>query len=284
VSRKHSLIEIHLAVIFFGLAGLFGKWLNLSPFVIVWGRVFFASLALGLFILFMDKSKRPAFPGRHGLFLLLGLLLAVHWTCFFQSIRVSSVAVGLLSYSSFPLFTAFLEPLMSQGRLSVRKIFYALLCLAGVFLIIPRFQIHDSTLQGVLWGLAAGLTFAVLTIFNRRLSGQHSSLVIALYQDAWAALFLTPAVLLIRPDLNEKNLILLAVLGVFCTAAAHTLFIKGMRWISAHTAAVISSLEPVYGIVLAYAFLNESPSARTLAGGGIILCAVLALTVRDSSE
>jgi drug/metabolite transporter (DMT)-like permease len=281
VSRKHSLTEIHLAVVLFGLAGLFGKWIPLSPFVIVWGRVLFASLTLGLFLLSRERISRPVFPRNHGLFLFLGLLLAVHWSCFFQSIKVSSVAVGLLSYSSFPLFTAFLEPLISRGSLSLRRILYALLCLVGVFLIVPRFRFEDSTFQGVLWGLAAGLTFALLTIFNRRLSLRFSSLVIALYQDSWAALFLTPAVFVLRPNLDGRNIILLAVLGIFCTAVAHTLFIKGMRIISAHTAAVISSMEPVYGILLAYVFLNEIPSARTLIGGGIILWAVIALTVRD---
>ena len=69
-----------------------------------------------------------------------------------------------------------------------------------------------------------------------------------------------------------------AVLGVVFTAGAHTLFIEGLRSVRAQTAAVISSLEPVYGIVLAALFLGEVPAVRTLAGGLVILAAALAAT------
>lgn len=284
MEKKRSLLEIHSAVVLFGMAGLFGKWLSLPPFVIVWGRVLFASLALGALFLLMKKSKRTAVPKSHIRLAWLGLLLAVHWSCFFRSIQVSSVAVGLLSYSSFPLFTAFLEPRLSREKVKAEHVFYAFLCLCGVFLIIPRFELGNSTFQGVLWGLAAGLTFSVLAVFNRKLSKKYSSLAIAFYQDAWAAVFLTPVVFIVRPVLGAKDILLLLVLGVFCTAAAHSLFIKGMRWISAHTAAVISTLEPVYGIALALVFLDEVPSVRTLLGGCIILLAVLAMTIKGASS
>jgi drug/metabolite transporter (DMT)-like permease len=70
-------------------------------------------------------------------------------------------------------------------------------------------------------------------------------------------------------------------LGVFCTAVAHTLFIQGMRQIRAQTASIISSLEPVYGIVLALVLLGEVPTFRTLAGGAVILIAVLFVTLKE---
>ncbi|MFC2158171.1 EamA family transporter, partial [Acidobacteriota bacterium] len=108
MSRRNSLIELHVAVVLFGLAGLFGKWLALSPFIIVLGRVFFASLVLGLILAAKKQSFKITPRKNYWVFLSLGVLLAVHWVCFFQSIQVSTVAVGLLSYSSFPLFTAFI--------------------------------------------------------------------------------------------------------------------------------------------------------------------------------
>ena len=61
---------------------------------------------------------------------------------------------------------------------------------------------------------------------------------------------------------------------------AARLFIDGMKGVGARTASILSSLEPVYGIVLALAFLKESPSLRTVSGGAIVLAAALAATVR----
>jgi len=282
--RGRGLSEIHGAVLLFGLAGLFGKWLDLSPFVIVFGRVLFASLVLGLLLALRPRCAGA--PPRTGagreawLFLGLGLLLAAHWTLFFLSIQVSTVAVGLLSYSSFPVFTAFLEPALTRRRLDPRSLLFSGLCLLGVFLIVPRFSWGERTFRGVVLGLGAGLTFALLSVLNRRLPARHDSVVIAFRQDAAAGLALLPALLIIKPALTAGDVGLLAGLGVFCTAGAHTLFIEGMKKIRAQTAAVIASLEPVYGILFTLAFLGEAPAARTWIGGAIILAAAAAVSWR----
>ncbi|MDD8029906.1 MAG: DMT family transporter [Acidobacteriota bacterium] len=281
MSRSRSLLAVHAAVALFGLAGLFGKWLTLRPHFIVLGRVVFAAAALALIIRLSGGrfSIRRKIDG--GLFLLQGLILAVHWILFFESIRVSTVAVGLLAYSSFPIFTAFLEPLFFRTRLSRRHLGLSLACLAGVFLLVPRFSWSERVFQGVVTGLGAGATFALLSIINRKLSFRYASPVVAFYQDAGAALFLLPAALLKPPALTGRDFALLAILGLLCTALAHTLFIAGMRRLSAQTASIISALEPVYGIALAALLLGERPSARTIAGGLIILTAVFVLSLSN---
>lgn len=281
MSRSRSLLAVHAAAALFGLAGLFGKWLTLRPHFIVLGRVVFAAAALALIIRLSGGrfSIRSKIDG--GLFLLQALILAVHWILFFESIRVSTVAVGLLAYSSFPVFTAFLEPLFFRTRLSRRHLGLSLACLAGVFLLVPRFSWSERVFQGVVTGLGAGATFALLSIINRKLSFRYASPVVAFYQDAGAALFLLPAALLKPPALTGRDFALLAILGLLCTALAHTLFIAGMRRLSAQTASIISALEPVYGIALAALLLGERPSARTIAGGLIILTAVFVLSLSN---
>lgn len=279
-SRSRSLAEIHLAVFLFGFAGLFGKWLALPPVLIVFGRVLFACVALAAVIALSRGAFRVS-PRRDLLLLgLCGLVLAAHWTMFFKSVQVSSVAVGLLSYSSFPVFTAFLEPLLARERWDPASLFYALLCVIGIALIVPGFDVSDAVVRGVLWGLGAGLSFSLLSVLDRSLASRHPSLTVAFYQDLLAGLFLFPAVFRTGLPRRGRDWALLAVLGVFCTAAAHTLFIDGMKAVGARTASILSSLEPVYGILLALAFLKESPSLRTVSGGAVILAAALAVTVR----
>jgi drug/metabolite transporter (DMT)-like permease len=63
----------------------------------------------------------------------------------------------------------------------------------------------------------------------------------------------------------------LLVLGVGCTALAHTLFIAGLRQMTAQLASLLAALEPVWGILLAILLLGEWPSVRSLAGGAIIV-------------
>ncbi len=280
---KRGLAEVHAAVALFGLAGLFGKWLPLSPLFIVLGRVAFASLALGIVIAAARLSLRGVLRESAGRLAILGAVLAAHWAAFFQSVRVSSVAVGLLSYACFPVFTVLLEPLLFRDTLARANLALALVCLGGVFLVGPRFDLSDAVYRGVLWGLLSGFTFAVLAVFNRRLAQRHSALAIAFVEDLTAALVFTPVLVFQTPALNGRSLLLLAALGIVCTAGAHTLFIRGIREVRAQTASIISSLEPVYGIVLAFWLLGERPPARTLLGGAVILAAVTLISLREKS-
>ena len=280
MSKRKSLIEIHFAVLLFGLAGLFGKWIALSPIIIVFGRVLFASITLGLFLLLTEQKIWVSVKKVNFLLGILGLILSFHWISFFQSIKVSTVAIGLLSYSSFPIFTSFLEPLILKEKFNLTDLFLSIIAFAGISIIIPEFKIANKITQGVLWGLASGLSFSFLSIINRSLSRRYSSLIIAFLQDLVATFLLLPAFLLLKPAIDLKNLILLAILGIICTALSHTLFIKGMRYIKARSASIISTLEPVYGIIFATLFLKEIPNLRTLLGGALIILAVFIVTVK----
>ncbi|HVP92028.1 MAG TPA: DMT family transporter [Terriglobales bacterium] len=275
-----GLAEVHLSVLLFGFAALFGKWLPLAPEAIVFGRAAFAALAIGLAAAAGHRPLRVALPRDRLLLILCGLVLAAHWTMFFRSVQASTVAVALLSYSSFPVFTAFLEPWLLRERWDPSSLALAFLTVAGVFLIVPGRDLRSPEGLGVAWGLGSGLTFSLLSLVNRRLASRLPSPTVAFHQDLWAALFLLPLVVLRPPAVTARDMGLLAVLGVFGTAGAHTLFIEGLKRIRARAASIISSLEPVYGIALAALFLKESPSLRTVSGGALILAAALAVTMR----
>lgn len=274
-SETRGLVATNIAVAFFGLAGVLGKITDLPSPLIVLGRVVFAGLALAAVVMLRSVALRPRNRRDAALLLGQGVLLAIHWTAFFQAINVSNVAVGLLSFSSFPLFTAALEPLLLKTRPSRLQAGAAVLVLPGIFLLVPSFHLHDSTTAGVLWGVFAGATFAVLSITNRSLGRRYASVAISLYQDAIAALVLLPTVLFLDPAqlFTARDLVLLLILGLCCTALAHTLFIAGMRDITAQLASLLASLEPVWGILFAFLLLGEVPSVRTAMGGAIILAA-----------
>lgn len=276
-----SLIQIHLAVLLFSVSGLYAKLLSLPPMAIVLGRVVFSSL----FLFCALKCFRTGFRlkrKRHLLILcLLGGLLAVHWTAFYQSIQQSTVAVGLLTFSTFPVFAAFLEPLFFREKLSRRDLLTALTAFAGIALVVPGFQWQSEATQGALLGVFAGFTYAVLSLMNRKYVAEYSSLLISFYEQFAAALVLLPFFLLSPPAVTGKDLLLLMLLGIVFTGIAHSLFIAGLKRVRTRTAGVISCLEPVYGIFLAWALLGETPSIKELAGGAVVLSSVFYATLRQ---
>jgi drug/metabolite transporter (DMT)-like permease len=274
-SRARSLAALHLAVALFGFAGLFGKWIALPPVAIVLGRTLVASVALaGLVGL---KREYPSLALRRIDWRLAanGAVLAVHWVTFFQAIQTASVAVGLLGFASFPLFVLLLEAALRQRSLRAAEWLTAALVTGGLLLLVPELRWSNQTVQGIAWGVVSGFTFALLAVGNRSLAARHPAATIALWQNVFAAACLLPLALLsgARPDAREA--LLLIVLGVACTALAHTLFIGSLRTLSAHTASVVTTLEPVYGIALAFLLLGETPDARTLAGAVLIVGAAL---------
>jgi len=289
-SPARNLSQIHVAVLLFGFAGLFGdpRLLPLTSvaigfersILIVFGRVGFASVALLLAAvvrrdIFRLLSRRSVLA-----FAALGVLLAVHWTTFFQSVQIGGVALALIAYSTFPVFVAFFEPLFFREKWQPIDVVLASLALAGVAILTRRFELRDRATQGVLWGVASGLTFALLSVLNRRFVRHHSGMTIALYQDLFAAAALLPFVVADWPALTLRDVQLLFVLGVLCTAVAHSLFIAGMHGISARTASMIACLEPAYGVLFAILFFHEIPPPRTVLGGILILGVAFYATLR----
>ncbi len=276
---RRELGELHLAVFLFGFAGLFGKLVNLPAMLIVLGRVVFASIFL-YFVLIL-RGEKLRISSRSLLVLpLLGLLLAVHWSSFFYAIQLSTVAIGLITYSTFPIFTAILEPIINKSSMEKRNIFLAFLTFLGIVIMVPNFSVENDVMQGVIWGTLSGFTFSLLTIMNRGYVGEYSSLKLALYQDGFAAIFLVPAAIFLPFHLLPIGFFYLLILGVFFTGLAHTLFIHSLRKIGAQNASVIATLEPLYGIILALLLLGEVPSLRTVIGGAIVLSSCFYVTLR----
>ena len=105
LSPVAAVFALHVAVGLFGFAGLFGKWIAWSPAALVLGRTGVAAVALGVFLAWRHRALPQPTAALAG----NGVLLAVHWVAFFAAIQLSTVAVGLLGYASFPLFVPFLE-------------------------------------------------------------------------------------------------------------------------------------------------------------------------------
>lgn len=274
-----SLLQIHFSVFLFGFAGLFGKWISLDAISIVWGRVLFASIAFGLFFI-INKVAVFKLPAKTILFLaFLGGLLAFHWWTFFLAIQMSNVALGLLSFASFPVFTALLEPLFFKTPLNLKTILLVLLSSLGLYIILPEWDWQSEFVKGVFWGILSGLSFAFLTLFNQKiqrnklLPNKNRSVILSFYQDLFALIVLTPFIGFSFINWEVNNWILIVLLGLVFTALAHFLYINGLKKEKATTASLASNLEPVYGIIFACLLLGEKIETNTIFGGLLILLA-----------
>ena len=190
------------------------------------------------------------------------------------------MAIGTITFSSFPLFVTFLEPLLFRQKLERRNVFIALLILIGVLITVPEFSLDNHVFFGILIGMLSALAYAVLTLINKKLAGSLSGTVTAFWEQGSAALVLLPLMLTVQVRPTLPDLALLLGLGVITTALAHTLFISSLKTLPAQLAGVCSSLETVYGILFALLLLGEIPTLREILGAVIIVGAVIAAQLR----
>jgi drug/metabolite transporter (DMT)-like permease len=268
-----DLICIHLAVFLFGFSALFARFVNQPSIIITFGRVFFSSIFL--FVLVKIKNHNFQLNSKKDYFAIIfsGIILAIHWYCFMQSIQISTVAIGTITFSAFPLFTSFLEPLFFKEKIKIRNVVCSILMLIGIFIIAPVFNNQESNERviGIVIGLVSSLTYAILSLFNRYFSSKYKPEVIVFYEQATATIAILPFIFLFSPIITIKDFFLLAILGVIFTAFAHGLFVKGLRHVKVSSAGIISGLEAVYSIILASVLLKEIPLSNEIFGGLIVI-------------
>ena len=277
---RKSLISLHIAVMLFGLSAVLGQFVTAPAVIVAGGRVICSSLLLFLLSIAGRASLKLKSRKDYGIAVFAGIILAVHWTTFFQAIQSSSVAIGTITFSTFPLFLTFLEPLLFREKLKVTSVLSAAVLLLGVFITIPEFSLENQITIGILWGMVSSLSYAVLSLANRYLSRSYAARTVCLYEQGTAAVVLLPAMFLVKTSWTTQNILGISAIGFICTAFAHSLYVAAQRKVKAQTAGIISGMETVYGIVYALLFLGEVPGIRELIGGAVILGVALVISLR----
>ncbi|MBM7060809.1 DMT family transporter [Pseudomonas sp. UL073] len=276
MQTRHALLAIHLGAFLFGLTGVLGKLAQTTPLMITCGRALFAVLALGLFARLVGGNSGQR-PNARGLLLLAlgGLLLGAHWLTFFHAVKISGVAIATLGFAAFPAFTLLLESALFRERLHwLEFVVVGLVCL-GLALVTPHFELASEATHGLIWAVLSGLLFSLVSVLNRFSTRGVDPVQAALWQNLTIAACLLPFAAPVLPTLSALDWLWIAVLGVFCTGLSHSLFVASLRVLKARTTSVILALEPVYGISIAWVLFNEQPTLRMLAGGALIIFAIV---------
>ncbi|CAD5109669.1 DMT family transporter [Zestomonas carbonaria] len=275
MNHRNALLAIHLGALLFGLTGVLGKLAQTSPLMITFGRALFAVVALALFARLVGSSGLRPTPRQRLLLILGGLLLGAHWLTFFHAVKVSGVAIATLGFASFPAFTLVLEGLLFRERLHWQEyLVVALVCL-GLVLVTPHFELASEATIGLLWAILSGLLFSLLSLLNRASTRGLDSVQAALWQNLAIAVCLAALAWPVLPTVSAMDWLWIAVLGIFCTGLSHSLFVASLKVLKARSTSVILALEPVYGISIAWLLFNEEPTLRMLAGGALIIFAIV---------
>ncbi len=253
-----NLLILHFTVFIWGFTGILGALITVTAVNLVWYRVLIASVSLFLYFKFNKTGLRIS---RSTFFKLIftGALVGGHWILFFASIKLSTVPVTLVCLSSITLFTAVFEPLINKSRISKLEILAGALIIAGIILI---FKFETKYTKGIIAGLTSAVFASLFSIINSRQVKKHEAPVIAFYELSGALVWIS-IYLLLTKGFNQSMILksadigYLFILGTICTSLAYVAGVSVMRELSAFRVALITNLEPVYGIIMSFLFFKD---------------------------
>lgn len=258
---KKSYLLLHSAVLLAGFTGVFGKLITLNEGLLTWYRVLFSTIILFVVVKIfgvstkIDVSAKLRIAG-------VGMLIAIHWVLFYASIKYANISIGVICYCLTSFFTAIFKPIIDRAPFKPSELFLSALTLLGISLI---FHFDTSYQAGIVLGAVSSAFAALYTIYNQRLVRRYDSKLINYYQMMSGTIgigVLLPFYLAYFPTDHffptGSDAFYLLFLSLVCTVGLYILFAEVLKTIPAFTVNLSFNLEPVYAIILAFLFFNES--------------------------
>lgn len=279
-SHTKNLSVLLVATLFISTSGVLGKYIAMPAEAIILCRAFLASLLIYTFCRFTKVSLKIQSKKDLVSFIISGFFMGAHWVTYFYALKLSNVALGMLSLYTFPVITAFLEPFFTKQKINSIHIFLAILVLIGVYVLVPEFSFENHQLQGILFGVLSAVFYALRNLMVKRHVKTYNGSMIMLCQMIVITIFLLPILFFSDFSNTYSQIPLLILIALLTTAIGHTLMVKSLQHFSATTVSIISSVQPIFGIIIAYLFVNEIPNTSTFIGGSLILLTVVIESIR----
>lgn len=255
-----------------------------------WQVAGFRSGIAALFLLLLLPDRRQLLRPR---LWLVGTAYAGTLVCYAVASKLTTAANAIFLQSTFPVYLLLLSPLLLREKPRRGDVLFMLTVMAGMALLLLG---HDeatavaadpvrgnvlSLISGLLWALTLlGLRWLERDTANGDEGLAHASVVAG---NALAFVACLPAALPLGPS-RPVDWLLIVYLGVVQIGLSYLLLTRAMGRLSALEAGLLLMLEPVLTPLWAWAVHGERPSGWALAGGGVILGAMVWRTVHDSTR
>ncbi len=283
MKSQHSkhLFQLLLATLFISTSAPLGKFIAMPPPVIIWWRCALAMMFLYIYIR-VTKIDLKIKSRKDGLTFFVGaLFLGAHWITYYYALKFSNVAIGMLSLYTFPVITALLEPIFIKVKLNPIHIVLGLIVLVGIYILVPDFDLESNYFKGILFGLLSSVFYAIRILMLKQHIVKYNGIMLMFYQVFILSIVLFPVLFFMDTSNIQTQFPYIIILALISTVFGHTMMVQSFKYFAVSTSSIISSAQPIYGIIIAYFFLNEIPNWNTFFGGLLILATVVIESVRS---
>lgn len=263
------------AAVAWSTAGLFSRTVDLDAWTMLVWRSVFGGLVIATWVGIATRGHvlagilRLGWPG-----LAVGIAGAVAMASFMAALGLTSVAAVMVLQATAPFVAALLAWLLMREPITPATLAASGLALTGVVVMVGGAW-RTGSLAGMLLALVMSIAFAVVMVVMRRhrqVSMMPANLVAILLTILVGLPFASFAAI------DGTALAWLAAFGVVQMGLGTILFTAGVRHLPAAQTALVTLLEVVLAPLWVWLAFAETPSGATLAGGALIMVAVLGHT------
>jgi drug/metabolite transporter (DMT)-like permease len=269
--EREGQAAIALAAIAWSTAGLAQRQLDATPVTQVAGRAAFAALALFALVVATERTSTLRAFGRMGRWgLAMTVFLAVSSGVFLLSLNYTTVANVLFMQAAAPMIAALLGWVFLRERIDGRT--WVSLLLAGAGVVLMAAGSVSAGTAAILLPLLMTASFAAVIVIAR-----HRREVSMMPATCASQVLVVAACLpfVDRASIGDGDWAVLAALGIGQMGVGLALLTVGARLIPPAQVAVISLLEIVLGPLWVWLAYEERPTAATVAGGVVVVAAVV---------
>jgi drug/metabolite transporter (DMT)-like permease len=272
-----------------GLIAVLAASVDLGAEALAFWRLALAALTLGAVAVGTGRASLLAPQGRLGALALLGVVQGAHWLLFFEAVDHGSVALAVLTFYAAPLVIALVAPIVLPERYSPVVL---VSCGVGAVGILAIALGGGGTEGGrsplaIAAGLGSAVTYAALVILSKRLlAAAVPPVTIAFWDCLVGAAAVSPVLLVaerVVPSGTDEWAVALT-LGIVFTGLSTLVYATLLRHVTAQAAGVLTFLEPVSGVALAWLLLDQRPGTATLVGGALVLAAGIVVVLLEPAD
>ncbi|MFP3346980.1 MAG: EamA family transporter [Sulfolobaceae archaeon] len=267
---KKGITDLFISSFLWGTIGVavqIGYGEGANPFQMVMIR----SLVSSILILPLIKIRRIIdFPS-----ILLGIIAVTFYETYIYTINYLGASLSAVFLYTAPLWVLLYSLISKSEEINIRKIAASFSVFLGVYLM----YLSNITLKDLYLGLASGITYALLIIQSRRLQLRRmTNTEIIASQSLWSFPFSLIFLFFNSFDLTIASIYTGVYLALFATLLPYYFFYKGMGKSDSITATVISTLEPVFTIFLAFVILHQVLTFLQVLGSLVIIVSAILIS------
>ena len=266
-------IKIIIASLLWGATGIFVREAGDMP---AYALAFFRAFIPAFFIAIWLKSrnnKQKIFREKWRWMLLGSSLNTLRTLLFFTSFSLTTIANAQVTLYSWPIWAALFGFIFIKEKISSSQITLLFTAFIGLVIMFSQssFSFNDKHFMGVAAMALSAIIHSIVVIIFKKHGAHYKSIELVFFQNLIAPVIFLPLIISFLPKLNFSQILIASLLGLFVGVIAFSLFFSGLKDMKTASAAQITYIEPICGIIFGYFLYNETINQAQILGAALIL-------------